>query len=546
MSRSRFSGDDFCLVVQGLGLSFSDGVQLFSDLSFSLGSRKVGLVGRNGSGKTQLLKVLMGQVPPSQGRVLARGSVGYLPQHPVFDSQDRVSDVLGVRLKLEALRAIEAGRADAHLFDMIGDDWDVETRLSNLLTNLGLEQLDLDRAFDSLSGGEATRVYLAGLMLRKPNLLVLDEPTNNLDIAARQALYRTLSDWKGGLLVVSHDRILLNLLDHIMELSSLGLKHFEGNYDHYCPQKTAEEAALRRSLKHGQSEIKRTKRVQQKNLEKHQQRQAKGRRDRRAGSQPKVVLNARQERSEASASVLKNSAERQLTQQKQALDGVRNQLEALETIDETPLGGHVPNGKTVLTINGLTYVQPGCSVPVLHDFNLTLCGPERVWLKGGNGCGKTTLLKLIKHAKDHPLSKLAGRQGQVEVGVERLVYLDQHVEVLEAGKTVFENFCRFQPKMLETEVRWRLAKFLFKGEAAFKKVHQLSGGERLRAAMACLFMGQDAPQLLLLDEPTNHLDLDAIASLEAMLRQYSGSLMVVSHDETFVKNIGLERVITFD
>lgn len=540
MSPNAFSGEEVCLTARDLALSFDNGVQLFANLSFTIAQQKVGLVGRNGIGKSQLLKMLTGEVRASQGQIRLHGGIGYLPQHFAHQPDALIADVLHVRQKIEALRAIEAGAADARFFDVLGDDWDIEARLHQLLTEIGLAKLDVDRPFASLSGGEATRVYLAGLMLQRPKLLLLDEPTNNLDMASRQALYRVLSSWRGGLLVVSHDRTLLNLMDRIMELSTLGLKQFEGNYDHYANQKAVEEDALQRNLKHARTTLKKTRQAAQKSQEKLQQRQAQGRRERGTGSQPKTVVNARKERSEGTASGLKKTAERQMTQQRQMLDDARKQVEALETIDVSMVAGKVPASKMVLEIRDLNFAYPGSDQPLLRNVNLKVSGPQRIWLKGANGCGKTSLMKLIQQAAHNPLPKASD---PIRLGVKRVVYLDQHVRVLDPEKSIFDNFCTFQPDMQESEVRGRLARFLFRGDCVFKPVKQLSGGERLRAALACLFMHPDAPQLLLLDEPTNHLDLHAVAALEAILNQYQGALLVISHDAAFIKNIRIDRTL---
>ncbi|CAM2006856.1 ABC-F family ATP-binding cassette domain-containing protein [Acanthopleuribacter pedis] len=536
------------LVADGVGFSFANGAALFADLSCSIGRRKVGLVGRNGVGKSHLLKLFTGDLAPTHGRVDRLGRIAYLPQNPRPAGDLLIADVLNVAPKITALHAIERGETDAVHFDVLDGDWDIEEQVARLLEDIGLAGLDQSRRFASLSGGEATRVRFAGLLLAKPDVLVLDEPTNNLDAASKDALYRLLQAWRGGALIVSHDRTLLNMLDRICALSTLGMKQYEGNYDHYVAQKAVEEEALRRDFKNAETALNKTKRALQKTKEKHEQRQAKGRKERRGGSQPKVVMNARRERSEGTSAALKKTADRQLSQQKEQLDAARMRVEALETMDVSMVGGAVPNGKMVLHLKDLAFTHPGAVRPLFSGINLTVTGPERVRIKGGNGSGKTTLMRLLEQAagRDPQVSEATPWQGTLAVGVARVTYLDQHIAVLDAERSILANFRAVQPDMQESEVRWRLAKFLFRGDAAFKKVGVLSGGERLRAAMACLFAHADAPQCLLLDEPTNHLDLDAIQSLETMLRQFRGALVVITHDEPFAAAIGITRVLDLD
>jgi ATPase subunit of ABC transporter with duplicated ATPase domains len=548
MSRMLGACEQAFIVAQEIGWVFPDGVKLFEGLSFAIEQRKIGLIGRNGVGKSQLLKILVGEAVPVHGSVACKGRVAYLPQNFEVERDVTLIDALQVRHKLDALHAIERGETDPQLFDQLADDWDIENRLKRMLVDIGLDHLDLNRGFNTLSGGEATRIILAGLMLQNPDLLVLDEPTNNLDVRSKAALYRMLSQWSGGLLVVSHDRTLLNRLDRMMELTTLGVKFYDGNYDAYVAQKAIEEEALQRELKHAQIELKKTKKEIQKNREKLQQKQAKGRRDRSSGSQPKTVMNAKREQSEATAASMNKTAERQLESQKKALESVRQQVEELEQIDVSLVQGEVPSGKVVLELQNLSLAYDGAGKALLQNFNLKIQGPERIWIKGPNGCGKTSLLKAFASAATPAAPGQDSLQvvaDVIKVGVSRVVYLDQHIRVLNEGKSIIENFRTFQPKMLESKVRWCLAKFLFKGDAVFKKIRQLSGGERLRAAMACLFMHDEAPQLLLLDEPTNHLDLDAIASLEAILKHYRGALMVISHDETFIQKIHIDRTLDF-
>jgi ATPase subunit of ABC transporter with duplicated ATPase domains len=520
----------------GEHLSYTIGTRtLFHDITISFGNEKTGLIGDNGTGKTTLLRLLLGQLNPDNGGVYTHGNVGYLPQDFVVHVQDTIAQVLNVERKIQALHAIEAGTGTAHDQEIIGDDWDIIERTHALFSQLGLAHLALTRKLETLSGGEITRVFLASVLLKKPDFLILDEPTNNLDKPSRQALYETLRSFNGGLLVVSHDRKLLQLMDRIVELSSLGLKIYGGNYAAYVAQKQLEQEAKERQLVDAQKALKKTKKIIQKTKERHEKQASKAKKERRFGGQPKILLNAARERSEKTKSKLEERTDKLLKRVHEQLGKAKVQLERKELLDFALKATRVHSTKKVLEISDLTFAYPS-SAPIIHDFNLVMVGPKRLAIIGQNGSGKTTLLKLIAN-------QLQPTAGTIFLGVQPVVYLDQHLNILDFHKTVLENFKRLNPDEKETECRARLAIFLFSADDALKKVENLSGGEKMRAALACMLMGQQAPQFIVLDEPTNNMDLASIASIENALNYYRGALIVVSHDETFLHNIGVEEKI---
>jgi len=520
----------------GENLSYSIGPrQLFHNLTVSFGNEKTGLVGDNGIGKTTLLRLLLGQLQPTSGIVHTNCRIGYLPQDFVVHARDSIAQTMGIEHKLQALNAIETGVGTTHDQEIIGDDWDIKERTKALFAQLDLAHLSLSRTLETLSGGETTRIFLASLLLKNPEFLILDEPTNNLDQKSRQALYDTLQDFNGGVLVVSHDRKLLQFMDRIVELSSLGLKVYGGNYNSYVAQKQLEQEAKERQLTDTQKTLKKTKKVIQKTKERYEKRVSTGNNARRSESQPKMFLDFHKGRSEKTKSKLEERTDKLLEQARDKLGQAKAQLERKEFLDFELEATRVHNTKKVLEIDNLTFAYPGCA-PIIIHFNLTIIGPERIAIAGPNGSGKTTLLKLIiKHLK--PTAET------VNLGVQHTVYLDQHLSILDPHQTVLENFKRLNPNEKETVCRLRLAIFLFSADAALKKVENLSGGEKMRAALACILMGQHAPQLIILDEPTNNMDLHSIASIENALKYYKGALIVVSHDDTFLQNVGVIKTI---
>ena len=365
-------------------------------------------------------------------------------------------------------------------------------------------------------------------------MLVLDEPTNNLDTGARALVARILSDWRGGAVVVSHDRALLRRMDRIVELSSLGARIYGGSWDVYKARRDHERDTAERALASAERATKQLDRSLQQAKERKQKRDASGKRARASRSQPKVLLDKQKERSESShgrqrvvSDRLRQQAEETLAEKRQAVERLRNLRIALP-----PTG--LPASRTVLVFDHVDWQAPG-GRPVLSDLSFTITGPERLAITGPNGAGKTTLIKLA--AGD--LQPSAGI-------VRRLVtsaMLDQKAALLRPGDTIVQNIARLHPAADENERRAVLARFLFRAEAAEVPVGQLSGGETLRAALACTLGGPAPPQLLILDEPTNHLDLESIAAIEAALVDYDGALLVVSHDRDFLDAIGIERTI---
>lgn len=508
---------------------------LFSKINFSFDNEKTGLVGRNGIGKTTLIKLLLGKVEPSAGTVYINGKIGYLPQDFTFYANQSIASILGIEKKLKALKKIESGDFDEKDQEIIGADWDIVERTKALFAKLGLSHLEFSRKMESLSGGEVTRLMLAAVLLKKPDYIILDEPTNNLDIESRELLYKTLSSLHIGMLVISHDRNLLSLMDQIMELSTLGLKTYGGNYNYYHEQKLIEQEAKKRQLEDAQKFLKKTKKEAQKKKEFHQKKVSYGKKSRLSRSHPKMWYNAQKERSEKSKEKLTRTIDRQLQTAKKQVSQASKNVEDFDILKIKFAEVELPAKKIVADIKDLTFGYTVGS-PVTKNFNLTVVGPERIAFVGPNGCGKSTLLKLI-------LKKLQPTSGFVNIGVQRYAYLDQKVEILDHKKSILQNFQEMNPEINQADAYTILASFLFPGQTAMIKVENLSGGEKLRAALACCLMSKMPPKLVILDEPTNHLDLDSILCIEQLLKKYEGALIIVSHDETFLKNIGIEKKI---
>ncbi|MFI6823769.1 ribosomal protection-like ABC-F family protein [Micromonospora sp. NPDC050187] len=530
---------DACIICTNLSFFWPDDTPVFSDLSFTVPPGRTGLVAPNGAGKTTLLRLIAGDLTPTGGTVTVDGVLGYLPQNLPLAGDLTVAEVLGIDATLTALRAIEAGDAAEEHFTAVGDDWDVEERSRAELDRLGLGDVALDRHLHTLSGGQVVSLGLAAQLLKRPDVLLLDEPTNNLDIDARHRLYAVLADWPGCLLLVSHDRLLLDRMDRIAELDRGEVHLFGGNFTAYEEAaRTAREAA-ERTVRSAEQEVKREKREMQ---------QARERADRRASNAARNLGNAGLARIVAGG--LKRSAQESAGRARQAhanrvseaqarLDEASRSLrdEQILTLDLPDTT--VPAGRTLVAGERMQVHHGGRPVFADDGVDLTIRGPERIALTGPNGAGKSTLLRLL-HGDLDPDA------GQVRRAEGRVAYLSQRLDLLNLDRTVAENLSAYAPDRPETERMNLLARFLFRGARAHLPVGALSGGERLRATLACVLYAQPAPHLLLLDEPTNNLDLVSVSQLESALTAYRGAFVVVSHDERFLTDVGVQRWLRVD
>jgi len=509
-----------------------DGRDLFTDLTLAFGRERTGLVGRNGVGKTTLLKLITGELTPSEGAVAVTGRLGVLRQAVQPPPGASVAVLMGLDGPLDRLARIERGEGDET--DLAEADWLLQSRLDAALAEVDMAGLDLGRPADTLSGGQVTRVMLAGLVAAEPDVLVLDEPTNNLDAEARDLVARVLAGWKGGAVVVSHDRALLRGMDRIVELSTLGAKVYGGGYDLYAERRAAERAAAARDLDVAERAAGQIEREAQAARERQAKRDSAGRRAGLRGGEPKMTLDARERRAQETAGRGELLAQRQRAEVSDALEKARANIERLKLLSFALPPSGLAAGKRVLAFDEVGFAWPD-GTRVLSDVSFDLIGPRRVAITGPNGAGKTTLLRLA-------VGELEPTVGKVLRG-GRVALLDQRTAILREDETILAAWRRLNPRGDDNAGHAALASFLFRAEAAHKPVASLSGGERLRAALACVLAGQAPPQLLILDEPTNHLDLDSISAIEAALVGYDGALMVVSHDRDFLDAVGAETEI---
>lgn len=513
-----------------LSYSWPDGTPALSGLSWSAGPGRTGLIGLNGSGKSTLLRLIAGELMPSAGTVDVVGSVGYLAQDRTLDTAARVDDVLGIANKRAALRAVESGSVDTRHFTTIADDWDIDERARAALDRLGLSDVEFDRTVGDLSGGETILLSLAGLVLQRADVLVLDEPTNNLDRAARQRLYDVVASWSGVMLVVSHDRELLELVDQIADLHDGVIQTFGGNFEAYEQALATEQAAAERMVRSAEADVRRQRRELIQAHEKLTKRVRYGNKMYANKREPRAVMKMRKSSAQESSASHRIMHEQRLERARERLDQAEDTVRDDDRIRVDLTHTAVPASRMVLTAGEL------CLRFGVRVGELNVRGPERIALTGRNGSGKTTLLRTI--AGDIPPVK-----GHIQAHVPSRL-LPQRLDILDDAHSIVENVARLAPTANNNDIRASLARFLFRGSRADQQVGTLSGGERFRATLAALMLAEPAPQLLLLDEPTNNLDLASVAQLRDALASFQGALIVASHDQPFLEEIGITRTLT--
>ncbi|MEW2394211.1 ribosomal protection-like ABC-F family protein [Streptomyces venezuelae] len=525
---------DAAITCSNLSFAWPDDTPVLSDLSFTLTSGRTGLVAPNGSGKSTLLKLIAGELKPTSGSVTVSGTLGHLPQSLPLTGTLTVAEVLGVAPVIRALNAVESGDVSEAHFTTIGDDWDIEERTRAQLDRLGLAGLDLDRRLSTLSGGQIVTLGLAAQLLKRPDVLLLDEPTNNLDLEARHTLYAALESFTGCLLLVSHDRPLLDRMDRIAELGGDELRFYGGNFSAYEEAVRAEQEVAEKNVRNAEQELKREKREAQQARERADRRQSNAARNLKSAGLPRIFAGNMKRGAQESAGRAGQMHATRVSDAKARLDEAGRALRDEQRISLELPDTQVPAGRNLFLGEGMQVRHDGRAVFAEGGIDLTVRGPERIALTGPNGAGKTTLLRLIT-------GDLAPDEGEVKRNDGRIAYLSQRLDLLDPERTVAENFAAAAPERPEAERMNLLARFLFRGPRAHLPVGVLSGGERLRATLACVLCAEPAPQLLLLDEPTNNLDLVSAGQLESALDSYQGAFVVISHDERFLAEIRVNR-----
>jgi ATPase subunit of ABC transporter with duplicated ATPase domains len=522
------------ITLSDVRLQWPDSSTALAGISGTIGRGRTGLVGSNGAGKSTLLRLIAGILAPTSGHITTIGNVGYLPQTLTLNTDSTVADLLGVGPRVKALRAIEAGDASVENFEVVGDDWDIETRADESLRHIGFSGADLDRQVGEVSGGEAMLVAITGLRLQRTEITLLDEPTNNLDRHARAKLSGLLSAWPGTLVVVSHDLALLELMDDTAELHGGELTVFGGPYSAWRCHVDEQQAAAVQAAQAAKQTVKIEKRQRQEAEAKLAKRARTGRASYENKKGSKILMNQRASDAQVSAGKLRSGSDDKVNAAQAALDAASSRIREEERISVDLPDPDVPRGRRIAELRGTNRA-------------FLVEGPERVAIIGANGVGKTTLLERV--ISGEPMTEGDGGESGAPGGrlyTERAGYLRQRLDGLDDAATTLENVQAAAPSVPGGEIRNQLARFLLRGDSVYRPVHTLSGGERFRVSLARLLLADPPAQVLILDEPTNNLDIQSVDQLVEALNAYRGAVILVSHDDEFLARLDLDLILSLD
>jgi len=510
---------------------------LFENINLTVNKHnKIALIGNNGAGKSTLLKIIAGELKPSGGQLKVDAVPYYVPQ--VFGQYNHltIAQGLGIEAKITALNEILEGNVTEANLDTLDNDWTIEERCKEALNDWQLYNLDLNQKLETLSGGQKTKVFLAGISIHQAELIILDEPGNHLDLEGRQLLYDFIRSASSTLMIVSHDKKILNRIDTIFELSTWGITVYGGNYDFYAEQKQIESSALNHEVKSKEKALRKAKAKERETLERQHKLDARGKKKQEQAGVARIMINTLRNNAENSTSKVKGLHAEKIGGISQELQELRS---ALPEIDKMKFGfdnAALHKGKILFTATNINYSYNN-QLLWKENLNFQITSSERIALKGPNGSGKTTLIKLI-------IGRLEISMGKVYRADCKSVYIDQDYSLIDNHLKVYEQAQKFNTSELqEHEIKIRLSRFLFSKDNWDKPCSALSGGEKMRLMLCCLTINNQSPDLIILDEPTNNLDIQNIEILTAAINEYQGTLIVVSHDEYFLEEINIERTI---
>lgn len=523
------------IIIRGASFHYYQQQPLFECINLSVASgKKVSIIGNNGTGKSTLLKLIAGELSISSGSIHCASTPYYIPQQ-IGITGISISQALGVSDKIEALHAICNGSDKYAYYDILADDWEIESRCRAALDAWGLPNIDLTTSIDSLSGGEKTKLLLAGMSIHHPAITLLDEPTNHLDATSRRKLYEFIINSKATILIVSHDITLLNLLEETYELSPKGIKVYGGNYEFYQAQTEVEEQALNQQINAEETALRLARKKAQEIKERQERRVNRGAKE--TSGVPRIILKGRADKGENTEAKLSEKHLGILTRKQHNLSELRQQQRTKSELKVDFGNTQLHSGKLLVKATGINFGYVADKFIWETPLNIEVRSGERIHLKGDNGTGKTTLLKLLLGEMTPPI-------GEVTKVDFSFVYLDQAYSQVNTSLSILELAQKYNfHHLLDHEIKLRLHRALFPKETWGKPCDTLSGGERMRLFLCCLMISNHIPDLFILDEPTNNLDLSSLHILTTTIKNYQGTVLLISHDNRFIEEIGITRAI---
>jgi ATPase subunit of ABC transporter with duplicated ATPase domains len=513
-----------------------DKEELFKNLNLSLqGNKKAAMLGKNGIGKSIFLQILSKIKIPDNGVVESSSKPFYVPQHFGQYNDLKIGEALQINDKLDAISQITSGNVSNKYLSVLNEDWNIEEKCREAFSLWKINHLSMNQKMNSISGGEKTKVFLAGIFIHKPEIALLDEPTNHLDTKSRNILYDYVSENKNILLIVSHDRVLLDMLNPIFELTENKFITYGGNYTFYRDIKEQHLRMLFKNLREKEKELKTAKKTARKAIERKNRLDSRGEKKHK-GNIPPVLMNQLKNKAEKSTSKLRELHSDKLKSIQDEISESRKDIPDNDQIKMNFDNTTLYTGKVLVKADKINF-RYGYQNLWKDDFSLEIRSGDRLIIDGDNGCGKTTLIKLI-------LGELSPGTGSIELANLNGVYIDQDYTLIKDHYSIYEQAEQYNDgSMPEHEIKIRLSRFLFDRSTWSKPCSSLSGGEKMRLAVCCLMIRQHAPDLFALDEPTNNLDIPNIEILTSAIGNYKGTLIVISHDKKFLEDIGINRKI---
>ncbi len=525
------------LIIRSLQYVHPDNEELFHDLDLILNDgEKAALVGINGAGKSTLLRIVSGKLDVTSGEIIHSETPWYVPQHlGEFDTWT-VAKALGADKKLDALHAILQGDTDTRHFTALEDDWDIENKVARALEKWDLGNIHENRLLGSLSGGQKTRLFLAAMDMNSPHLVLLDEPSNHLDVKTRAKLYSMVLQSKATMLIVSHDRTLLNLMNKTLELSEKGIEVFGGNFDFYQQKKQEKVSALRARLNEQSKALKEYGKKATDMAGQRAQLELKGRSAGLSNSIPRIIAGGLKNKAERSTARMLNAHEEKISNLLLGIEETKAQIQEYETLKIDIRSPEINPGEPVIDMAAVNF-KYGDRL-LWNNLSFQIKSGERVQIEGENGSGKTTLLKIITR-------ELQPVEGSYNSSAFSFFYLDQNYSMLDPKLSVYDQLQEYNNRRLEEDELKELLVYAQFNPAAFdKKCAALSGGERMKLSLSCLLVNHQAPDVLILDEPTNNLDILSLEVLTLAVKNFRGTLLVISHDDYFINEIGIDYRIS--